>query len=175
MKSSRPLKSRKAASTPSTQGHAEAGVLEVEMTCSFSTWKRWPTSLREGSGFPVERFAKRKNVRVLRTFSHRYPVTDPRVSFVALTQLVQDLINGSVRRHTFTELELQLLLDLQNSKVRKSSRPELLRRYLRAAQQQLTHESSLLRLSAFIERESQARAVAEPPRSSHSLDPQPVG
>jgi len=57
---------------------------------------------------------------------------------------VQELIDGSVRRHTFTQAELELLLDLQNSNLRKSSKPEALRRYLRAAQQQFSQESSLL-------------------------------
>lgn len=73
---------------------------------------------------------------------------------VSYSQLVQELINGSVRRHTFSQAELELLFDLQNSRIRKSSRPETLRRYLRAAQQQVAAEGTLLRLSSFLDREN---------------------
>ena len=81
-----------------------------------------------------------------------------RLDLASFSQLVQELITGSVRRHTFTPCELQLLLDLQRSRLRKSSRPDVLRRYLRAMQQQLAEQASLLRLSTFIERENEKRA-----------------
>ena len=77
----------------------------------------------------------------------------------SFSQLVQELITGSVRRHTFTPYELELLLDLQQSRLRKSSKPDVLRRYLRAVQQQFAEQSSLLRLSAFLERENEKRAA----------------
>ena len=70
------------------------------------------------------------------------------------SQLVQELINGSVRRHTFSQAELELLFDLQYSRLRKSSRPETLRRYLRTVQQQVANGGVFLRLSEFLDRES---------------------
>lgn len=75
----------------------------------------------------------------------------------SFNQLVQELINGAVRRHTFTQSELELLFDLQTSRLRKSSKPEALRRYLRAVQQHSITESSILRFSTFLERETAAR------------------
>ena len=64
-----------------------------------------------------------------------------------------------MRRHTFNQWELELLLDLQNCKARKSARAELLRRYLKAVQLQLSEDgSTLLRLSTFLEREAQRRS-----------------
>ena len=64
-----------------------------------------------------------------------------------------------MRRHTFTQWELELLLDLQNCKIRKSARAEMLRRYLKAVQVNLSEDgSTLLRLSTFLEREAQRRS-----------------
>src|SRR4051812_14297647 len=105
----------------------------------------------------------RKILRDLRSRSHFLTVTDLRFTFVSFSQLVQELISGAVRRHTFTPSELELLLDLQNSRIRKSSRPDVLRRYLRAAQLQLAQQGSLLRLSKFMERENQGKAIPHPP------------
>ena len=77
-------------------------------------------------------------------------------------QLVQEIIGGSIRRHTFTQWELELLFDLQTCRVRKSSRPDVLRRYLRAVQQQFSKgATSPLRLSEFIEVESGKRPMPE--------------
>lgn len=89
-------------------------------------------------------------------------MTDTRVELLDLasfSQLVQELITGSVRRHTFTPIELELLLDLQRSRLRKSSRPDALRRYLRAMHQQFAEQASLLRLATFLERQNEKRAV----------------
>jgi hypothetical protein len=83
-----------------------------------------------------------------------------RVDVNSYSQLVQELINGSVRRHTFSQAELELLFDLQTSRIRKAARPDMLRRYMRALHQQVGKEGSLLRLSAFLEREMPARAPA---------------
>ena len=74
-----------------------------------------------------------------------------RSDLVSFTQLVQELISGSVRRHTFTQTELELLLDLQMCKLRKSSKPEALRRYLRAVQQQQPPaDPAVFRFSTFL-------------------------
>ncbi|HZQ53928.1 MAG TPA: hypothetical protein VFB14_17125 [Bryobacteraceae bacterium] len=81
-----------------------------------------------------------------------------RSELTSFNQLVQDVIGGTVRRNTFTQWELELLLDLQTCRIRKSARPEVLRRYLKAVQQHFAQgATSPLRLSAFLEREAQER------------------
>ncbi len=87
-----------------------------------------------------------------------------RSELTALNQLVEEIIGGTVRRHTFTQWELELLLDLQMCRVRKSARGEVLRRYVRAVQQHFAQGAvEPLRLAAFLEQESQrGRAVAAP-------------
>ena len=85
------------------------------------------------------------------------------VEMTALHQLVQDIIGGAVRRNTFTQWELELLLDLQMCSIRKGSRSETLRRYLRAVQQQFTQGAvSPLRLSAFLDAENQRSRIGAP-------------
>jgi hypothetical protein len=79
------------------------------------------------------------------------------------SQFVQDLIAGAVRRHTFTQWELELLLDLQLARVRKSARPDLLRRYLRALHQQFVRGAATpLRFSSFMELEARERGGFTP-------------
>ena len=79
-----------------------------------------------------------------------------------MQKLVQDLITGVSRRHTFTQWELEFLLDLQNSRLRKSAREAVLRKYLRTANK-LYLEGCLEppRLSTFL-------AGQLPPRSAAS-------
>jgi hypothetical protein len=74
-----------------------------------------------------------------------------RPEWASFHRLLQELISGVVRRHTFSQWELELLLDLQMSRVRKSSRPLVLRKYARTVQQR------------FVE------GAAEPPRLSEFL------
>jgi hypothetical protein len=77
---------------------------------------------------------------------------------MSFNQLVQELISGTVQRHVFTQWELELLLDLQTCSIRKCARADVLRRYLKAVQQQFTdNASNLLRLSAFVEQENEQR------------------
>lgn len=87
-----------------------------------------------------------------------------RSDLTSLSRFVQEIIGGSVRRHTFTQWELELLLDLQMCRVRKSARSELLRRYIKAVQQHYsTGALAPLRLSAFLDGENQrSRAATEP-------------
>ncbi|HSU58773.1 MAG TPA: hypothetical protein VLI55_05625 [Bryobacteraceae bacterium] len=89
-------------------------------------------------------------------------MTDSRLErsdWTSFNQLLHELIGGAIRRHTFTQWELELLLDLQMSRIRKSSRSEVLRRYLRAVQQQFAQGAAVpLRLSVFLEAECQQRA-----------------
>jgi len=81
------------------------------------------------------------------------------LDLTSFSQLVQELIGGVIRRHTFAPHELELLLDFQSCRIRKSARPEILRRYLKAVQQQLACDGSRpLRLSDFVENEQRRRA-----------------
>jgi hypothetical protein len=123
----------------------------------------------------VRQGKSRKNLRDLWSFAHSLTVTDPRFTFVSFSQLVQELISGTVRRHTFTQPELELLLDLQNSRIRKSSKPDVLRRYLRAAQAQFAQQGSLLRFSNFMERENAPKNNPLPAAFQAPPVPAPLG
>lgn len=93
------------------------------------------------------------------------------LEMTALHQLVQEIIGGSVRRNTFSQWELELLLDLQTCGVRKGSRSETLRRYLRAVQQHYSQGAmGPLRLSTFLDRENQrSRTAAGEPVKPHEM------
>ena len=74
----------------------------------------------------------------------------------SLNQLVHEIIGGGVRRNTFTQWELELLLDLQTCRIRKGARPEVLRRYLKAVQRHFADGAlDPLRLTTFLELEEQ--------------------
>jgi len=76
----------------------------------------------------------------------------------SFNQLVQEMIGGAIRRHTFSEWELDLLLDLQTCRIRKSARPDLLRGYLKAVHQSFAEGAlSPPRFAAFLERRKQPR------------------
>ncbi len=78
-------------------------------------------------------------------------------------QLIQDVIGGTVRRHTFTPMELDLLLDLQAVHIRKPAKNEALKRYLRAVQQQFASDGSApLRFARFWEVENRKDGAEEP-------------
>jgi len=86
------------------------------------------------------------------------------LDLTSFSQLVQELIGGAVRRHTFAPRELELLLDLQSCSIRKSARPDLLRRYLKAVQQKFALDrSEPLRLSHFVEGEQRRRRSCRRP------------
>ena len=89
----------------------------------------------------------------------------------ALHQLVQEIIGGSVRRNTFSQWELELLLDLQTCRIRKGARSEMLRRYLRAVQKHYAQGAvGPLRLAVFLESENQrSRQFAESPIQSRQV------
>jgi hypothetical protein len=92
-------------------------------------------------------------------------VRSGRADLVSFSQLVHDVIDGAVRRHTFSEWELELLLDLQTCAVRKSARADLLRRYLKTVHQDFAEgASSPLRFASFVERKRQRRAAVAKPQ-----------
>jgi len=80
--------------------------------------------------------------------------------WVSFSQLIQELISGAIRRHVFSQWELDLLLDLQHSQLHRSARKEMLRRYSRLVQQQYA-DGALIppRLSVFL-RERSTRLAA---------------
>jgi hypothetical protein len=81
-------------------------------------------------------------------------------------QLIQDIIGGTVRRHSFSRLELDLLLDVQASGMRKTAKEEALRRYLRTVQQQFVNDGSIpLRFARFWEDETQKEGIQQPEAS----------
>jgi hypothetical protein len=83
-----------------------------------------------------------------------------RADLTSFSQFVQEVIGGAVRRHTFTQWELELLLDLQTCSIRKSARADLLRRYLKAVHREFAEgAASPLRFSSFLERRKQRRRV----------------
>jgi hypothetical protein len=83
------------------------------------------------------------------------------LEWTSFTQLIQELIGGTVRRNLFTQWELSLLLDLQLAKMRKSSRGDALRRYLRVVQQcQAQGADEPPRLAAFLEASAPRKAAA---------------
>ena len=93
-----------------------------------------------------------------------------RSDLTSISQLVQEVIGGTLRRNTFTPCELQLLLDLQACRIRKSTKPDLLRRYLKAVQQQFALDASApLRFAHFFEREQHRIAVQSAERAEKVL------
>ena len=69
-----------------------------------------------------------------------------------------------MRRHVFSQWELELLLDLQMCRLRKSARAGLLRRYLKSVQQQFSKGATVPpRLSAFLAREQEEKKPSAMP------------
>lgn len=96
------------------------------------------------------------------------PVPNP--DWAAFCQLVQQLIAGNVKRNTFTQWEMDLLLDLQMTRIRKSSRPEILRRYLKSVQlQTAAGDSAPRRFSQFFEDEIRGRKTENAPGDAIAL------
>lgn len=102
-------------------------------------------------------------------------ITADAQEITAINQLVQELIAGTVRRSTFTQWELELLLDLQNCRVRKASRPDMLRRYLRAVQLQYVKypAATPLRLATFLGWEAKRRNTPGPEEQGAAISSAP--
>jgi hypothetical protein len=79
----------------------------------------------------------------------------------SFSQLVQEVIGGAIRRHTFSEWELDLLLDLQTCHIRKSARPDVLRGYLKVVHQSFAAGAAKPpRFASFVERRRHRRGIA---------------
>jgi hypothetical protein len=86
-------------------------------------------------------------------------------SLVPFDQLIQELIGGSLHRHSFRAWEMELLVDFAQCGVRGPARGNLLRRYQKTVRQQfLAGNEAPLRLSEFLEREQ----MPQQPRSLSS-------
>jgi hypothetical protein len=81
--------------------------------------------------------------------------------WLSFSQLIQEIIGGVIRRHIFSQWELDLLLDLQLSRMCKTARADLLRHYLKVVQQQQA-EGALMppRLGPFLAARNAARLAA---------------
>ena len=81
--------------------------------------------------------------------------------WLSFTQLIQELIGGVVRRHIFSQWELDLLLDLQLSRMSKTERGVLLRRYLKIVlREQAAGALEPPRLGSFLMAQNEARLAA---------------
>jgi hypothetical protein len=102
--------------------------------------------------------------KIIKSFYLNYPLSNLSATpseWTSFTQLIQELMGGSVRRYLFSQWELDLLLDMQTAGLRKSARAEVLRRYLRAVQQsQLNGAPEPLRFSLFLAEKTPRRAAA---------------
>ena len=118
--------------------------------------------------------ANRTNLKIFLSGKPLHCVNDMRAErsdLAALSQLVMELVGGTLRRHVFTQCELQLLLDLQACRIRKSTKPEILRRYLRAVQQQAAVDASPpLGFAQFFEREQDRLAAQTAERLGRALE-----
>jgi hypothetical protein len=73
-------------------------------------------------------------------------------------QLIQELIGGSLRRHTFHAWEMELLVDFAHCPVRRPARGNMLRRYQKAALKQFARgDEAPLRLADFLAHERARR------------------
>jgi hypothetical protein len=89
--------------------------------------------------------------------------TAHKTDWSSYSQLIQQIIAGTVRRNVFSQWEMRLMLDLQHARIRKTSRPEILRRYLKAVEQQHTAGAPMpLRFSNFFESDPRARRSTQP-------------
>jgi len=81
--------------------------------------------------------------------------------WLSFSQLIQELISGVIRRHIFSQWELDLLLDLQLSRMPKTARADLLRRYLKFVQlHQAEGALAPPRLGPFLAARNEAARVA---------------
>jgi hypothetical protein len=118
--------------------------------------------------------ANRINLKTFLTVNPPDSLNDIRTErsdMMLLSQLVQELVGGTLRRNVFTQIELQLLLDLQACRIRKSTKADILRRYLKAVQQHSVINPSIpLRFLHFFEREQHRLALQSAERAERLLE-----
>jgi hypothetical protein len=83
-------------------------------------------------------------------------------------RLIQDVLNGELRRRSFRLWEADILLDIMRCKANGSSMPQVLRRYQKAVQRQMSRGPQLepLKLSEYLDslEVKRARLRSVPPK-----------
>jgi len=91
--------------------------------------------------------------------------TDREAVLARFNRLIQELLRGETKRHSFRQWEIELLLDIEECDLRNVNRRELLRRYQRAVQKQLEAGATRpMKLSEYLaqRRRGSRRRSAEP-------------
>jgi hypothetical protein len=80
-------------------------------------------------------------------------------------RLIEQMANGEMRRHSFRLWEADILLDIMRCNASGMSMPQLLRRYQKAVQRQMSTGSHLqpMKLSEYLESLEVKRARSKPP------------
>ena len=79
-------------------------------------------------------------------------VPDGDTLLAQFNRLMQELLRGEMRRNTFREWEIQLLLDVEECDLRDSNRRDMLKRYQKAVQRYMERGGSRpFKLSEYIE------------------------
>jgi len=75
----------------------------------------------------------------------------PEEILAQFNRLIRELQRGKINRNTFRPWEVELLLDIENCPIRESSRDNVLRRYQKAVQRQMTKGAAApMKLSEFL-------------------------
>jgi hypothetical protein len=78
-------------------------------------------------------------------------------------RFIQELLRGDVRRNTFRQWEIDILLDIETCEIRDVTRRETLRRYQRAVQRQMEKGANKpMMLSEYLESLRARRRESEP-------------
>jgi hypothetical protein len=78
--------------------------------------------------------------------------------FNRFRKLIHELTRGAVARNTFQSWEVQILVDIESCSLERRKRPEVLRQYERAVEQQLENgPGPPLLLSEFLQRKTTRR------------------
>ena len=79
-------------------------------------------------------------------------VPDGDTLLAQFNRLMQEILRGEMRRNTFREWEIQLLLDVEECDLRDASRREMLKRYQKAVQRHMERGGARpFKLSEYIE------------------------
>jgi hypothetical protein len=79
-------------------------------------------------------------------------VPDGDTILAQFNRLMQELLRGEMRRNTFREWEIQLLLDVEECDLRDANRREMLKRYQKAVQRHMERGGDRpFKLSEYIE------------------------
>ncbi len=81
-----------------------------------------------------------------------YPIPHDDALLARFNRLMQEVLDGNVRRKSFKLWEADILLDIMSCQLKGQAMPDLLRRYQKAVQLQMTSGPRLpLKLSEYLE------------------------